>query len=502
MKTHIIQLEPHDDVISTRDKMGWGKAGRILLVWPQLTGSRPAPLNRRVDLALLQRHSQSLGAQLALVSRDPDVRWNAGQLGIPVFKSLKKAQSARWRASRRAERPWEASGPRAERGALPPRPAPEPPLSPLTRLLAFTIGVLALLAIAGVLLPEARVALQPETRLQEINIPVRADPALDKANLTGRVPAHTVRTIVEGRDQMPASGKAQTPDWPAAGQVTFTNLTDQEVAIPKGTVVQTLGHSTVRFAVERAGTAPAGPGETVSLPVRALDPGSVGNLPGGSLIAIEGSLGSRLTVNNPEPTRGGKDRVEPAPTGDDRAELSDRLHAALRQSALEELRSGLEAGDVLLASSLSIERTLESTYTPEQGVTGETLEMSLRIEYRSLVVSHEDLRALAYTVLDANLPSGYRPLPTSLKIENEAGAGESGEGWELRASRQIQAQIGEQQAVSLSLGLPPGRAAERLAGGLPLEGPPQIALAPAWWPRLPFVPFRIHILISGGDPQG
>ena len=32
MKTHILQLEPHDDVFSVRDKMGWGQAARVLLV--------------------------------------------------------------------------------------------------------------------------------------------------------------------------------------------------------------------------------------------------------------------------------------------------------------------------------------------------------------------------------------------------------------------------------------------------------------------------------------
>jgi hypothetical protein len=35
MKTQIIQLESHDDIISIRDKMGWSQTSRILLVWPE-----------------------------------------------------------------------------------------------------------------------------------------------------------------------------------------------------------------------------------------------------------------------------------------------------------------------------------------------------------------------------------------------------------------------------------------------------------------------------------
>src|SRR5512134_1278429 len=92
MKTHIIQLEQYDDIVSARDKMSWAKGDRILMVWPE----RGRVLYRRLDLALLQRQSQAQGAQLALVTQDPEVRYFAPRLGIPVFKSLRKAQRAAW----------------------------------------------------------------------------------------------------------------------------------------------------------------------------------------------------------------------------------------------------------------------------------------------------------------------------------------------------------------------------------------------------------------------
>jgi len=97
MKTYIIQLQGHDDIVSARDKMGWAKGGRILLVWPE----RGDALNRRLDLTLLQRRSVELGAQLAIVSQDAEVRYHAPRLGIPVYKSLRKAQNEHWRVPRR-----------------------------------------------------------------------------------------------------------------------------------------------------------------------------------------------------------------------------------------------------------------------------------------------------------------------------------------------------------------------------------------------------------------
>jgi hypothetical protein len=72
MKTQVLQLDPHDDIISTRDKLGWKQTGRILLVWPR----KGHVLTRRLDLVLLARHTASLGAQLALITRDPQVRDN------------------------------------------------------------------------------------------------------------------------------------------------------------------------------------------------------------------------------------------------------------------------------------------------------------------------------------------------------------------------------------------------------------------------------------------
>src|SRR5512141_1081475 len=100
MKTQIITLESHDDLISVRDRMSWAKTPRILLVWPKY---EKVSL-RQVDLKVLQRHAASLGAQLGLVSRIRRVRLDAGALNIPVFKSTGEAQRVAWPKPRRRRR--------------------------------------------------------------------------------------------------------------------------------------------------------------------------------------------------------------------------------------------------------------------------------------------------------------------------------------------------------------------------------------------------------------
>src|SRR5512144_2386422 len=107
MKTYIVQLEDHDDVISARDKISWSKARRILLVWP----GKGRVLERRVDLLLLQRHSHQLGAQLAFATRSREVRAHARELGIPVFPNAVIAQQLAWRVRSPHKRFWQrASG--------------------------------------------------------------------------------------------------------------------------------------------------------------------------------------------------------------------------------------------------------------------------------------------------------------------------------------------------------------------------------------------------------
>src|SRR5215510_10748913 len=97
MKTQIITLESHDDLISVRDRMSWAKTQRILLVWPKYE----KVMLRQVDLKVLQRHALSLGAQLGLVTRTRRIRDDAEALRIPVFESTGQAQRVVWPKPRR-----------------------------------------------------------------------------------------------------------------------------------------------------------------------------------------------------------------------------------------------------------------------------------------------------------------------------------------------------------------------------------------------------------------
>src|SRR5574339_1146133 len=143
MKTQILALESHDDLISVRDRLSWAKTSRILLIWPK---GEPVDL-RPLDLRVLQRHADSLGAQLAIVTRGDKIRRQAEALGLPVFESSAAAQREAWPAHpervQRVPRPPRRDLRQRRGEAMPAEPAWRTNL--FTRILAFALGVLAVL---------------------------------------------------------------------------------------------------------------------------------------------------------------------------------------------------------------------------------------------------------------------------------------------------------------------------------------------------------------------
>lgn len=481
--------------------MGWSQTRRVLLVWP----TRGRILTRQLDLVLLLRHSLNLGVQLALVTNDPEVQFNARQLGIHTFDSVRRAQETRWwrptqnKLSRNRAQIGKFAKPLSGQTLRddPKRPIRNPAaLPPIFRLGSFILGVLALLSIAAIFLPSAQITLNPDMQIQEIIIPVQASASAVQVGPSGMLPIQITSAVVEGRDSLPTTGSVQVPESYATGQVTFTNLTDQVVTIPTGTVVSSSG-SGVRFITDRAGQVLAGPGKTLSLPVTALAPGSAANLSVNRIRAIEGSLGVSLTVTNLEPISGGSDVTSPAPTPLDQSQVYNHLVAALRENALAEILAALSPDDLLLAPLPSLANTLDESYDPPGSQPSSQISLALRLEFKAPVVSGDDLHKLAASILDANLPDGYLSMPDTLEIEHLTDPVLQEDGtarWQLRARRTIQAELAADQTVYMALGNSPPQARQRLMKNLALSKPPDIQLRPPWWPFTPFLPFRISVI--------
>jgi len=494
MKTHLVQLEIHDDGVSVRDKMAWAKPGRILLLWPRRGRCRL----RVVDWVLIRRTASDLGCQVGLVTRNITARQDAQQAGIATFESEKEAQSTVWRQGRRLRRRrWKRDPQRVKQlqTAWAQHPLPVEG-SAWLRWAVFALGMLAVLALFVFLLPKAEVTLQPATLQQSLELEVWADPHLSFAMISGGMPARRLEVLVEGRAEIPASGLVQAASANATGLVTLTNLTETEVYVPAGLVVLTLDEVPVRMQTLRSVTLPAGVGQHVEVAVRALTPGSAGNVPAGAVQAVEGPLGARLLVRNQEAISGGREVQRPAPDEADFAALRQQLTEELRLQAIEELRQGLMPGQRLLEGSVTLQTVVREVAQPEVGVPSETAGLTLQAVFEGWSVAEDDLRMAARAALDANLLPGYAARDETLTLIMLADAQRGADGiwrWPMRAQRMVSGAWSADELAMALVGQPLKAVPELLAARVPLSEAPQVRVWPGWWGRMPVLPVRIAV---------
>lgn len=489
MKAHIIQLVHHDDVVSIKDKISWSKAPRVLLVWPK----RGRFILRQADLVLLQRHALTLGCQVGLVTKNPEMVAVARELNVPVFTSTLVAQRRTWRKkpAKQIEHPaqYQAENQRPIRRTSETLPW-------WVRTLAFSTGLLAVLVLAGLFIPSAVVRIYSMQKEQSIDLVVWADPELKTVNMSGGMPAVWQKETVEGRASLDATGTTLVPDQYASGIVLLTNLTDRNVVATAGMVVTSLGAEPVSFETIKTVTVPAGIGAQAECPVRAVQPGPAGNLDAATINAIEGSQGLSLTVTNPAPTQGGSQTRQPAPTEADYNRLRKQILDNLQAQAHDQINSQLGQDRYLVDGIVRVKQVLREIPTPGLGEAGDQLSLDMEVEFEFLVVSRADLDAIARIGLNANLPPGFtgRYADISFTLVQSPELTEDGiANWKMTAVRVISADYLVEDIRNHLLGAPLQEAASRISDITGAVEKVEVTISPRWFPRMPLLPYQIHI---------
>ena len=502
MKTQIIQLEIHDDTISVKDKMDWSQTPRVLLVWPE----RGKVFRNRIDLVLLERHCSAHGSQLALLTKDLEVKSQAEEAGIPVFHSRKTAQLQPWRKSfrefRRRDIEQQAAEPRYfdffDREKEPRRKD----IPVWGRIAIFTIGVLAVLAIAGLLLPSAEVTIHEEETWKDIVIPVMADPEARDINMSGIIPSREIVLLLEGEASRSVSGQIPIPNDYAQGKVIFTNLTEDSIIIPMNTILSTGTEDPILFSTLIPGKTPEGRGEQTSIRIKALEAGISGNVDPNQITRINQAFGADLSVDNPEPTSGGTDLYIPSPSQEDREKLSFSLAEELGNIALDKIQEQLSSEDILLSLDFSREEIIQEEFSPLAGSSGNTLTLTRKVRFYMYYVSGEDLSTLAKKAINARyLGSETEPILDSITLthlSNPEPRSDQSYSWDLGVEWKEIRVVPDHEIIQLVLGKNSADAEILLQESLDLKYPPVIKLSPGWWIRLPALPFRIIIFQEGG----
>ena len=494
MKTQIITLESHDDLISVRDKLSWAKTPRILLVWPKYE----KVTLRVLDLKVLQRHADSLGAQLGLVTRRAKVRRDAESLGIPVFISTTVAQRNLWPDSvPRSRRVPKA--PRRDlrqvRDSVYEKEAPWR-TSLLGRVLTFTAGVIAVLIVAGLFVPRAALTLYPEAQTQSVVIPVAASESTKVISVTGAIPAQTLSTTVNATQSLAIISEISVPKSKSKGVARFTNLSQGDVNIPAGTVVST--ESSTRFVTLNDTRLPAGIDQFVDVPIEALEAGVQGNVSADAITTVEGPLGLSISVSNPSAIKGGANSQLIGATDEDRAKLREVVMDNLRRDAESKLRAQIAPADLLLMDTFGVVKIVEENFTPLAGQPGNTLALNMQIEFSARYVLDDDLKKLSLSTLNASVENGFEPtaLP-AYKIIADPSTDNSGiSHFDLEVTRTLLHQVNEMQVFSIVRGHKPQSIQDELVSSLSLRQKPEIAITPSWWPWLPLIPFNISVAIK------
>ncbi len=471
--------------------MTWAKSARILLVLPR----KDKILRTRLDLVLLERQAISLGAQLALVSDDEVVLGNAEELKIPVFETIKEAQHKSWKWSgkkkwiqryqgrkRTVENPaeYKHEGWRFDRGQT------------WFRVIVFSVGVLAILILLVVLLPEAEIRISPAKLQQSVQFVLRADPKVKQANLSGLVPLRsTIVSVHEKRVQL-SSGSIEIGDIPASGELTVTNLTAIPSTIPAGTIFLTLKEPIQRFLSTQPVKLPGRIGGTAQVPIEAMVPGTLGNIEKGSIQGIEGPIGLNISVTNAQKFENGTDRKNAAPTDQDLTELEKLVSQALQSSAIEEMQNTAGEGSVVLPQSLKLEKITARIQDPEIGTPSDTISLDTSAEFTGNFVAAEDIQSAARMILDANLPGGYRSASGEIAINVSPSLGVANT-WDVQAERSLSPEINPGLIAQLAAGKKISEFMKLLPGVAAVEGEPQIHMKPFFLGRFPFLAMRIQV---------
>ncbi len=497
MKTTLIQIEPHDDLTSIKDKMTWSQSPRMLLFFPHGYPLEQSPLT----LKLIRRYAESLGARVALITRSRSMRAIAEEQGILCFASAPQAEKRSWPAAKMPVPRGEVKG--AEKlvqakNGLDRQPKAKAVIK-IQRLIAYLLLLLLVVFAVIVFVPSAEVIVYPVYNLQKQSYQVRADPAATSVEITGILPAQTLSIEVQGELSANSSGKVVIPKTKAVGQVEIRNLTTRTVILPKGTIVSAGDEEPVEFYLTSEALLPVDPAGSVVVGVEAVLAGEAGNVGGGAITHISG-LENVVSIQNPLPTSGGSEQSFPTPTDEDYRKLETQLKNQLLNQCRQKMAAQQLDGVSLIAESVSLGEVVALAQIPKSGEPSDQATLSITTSCIAFTVAEADEEKLAGLVLDETLANGMMPVNSLIDIEWSGDITRGNDGhyfWPESASRSIMPAWDQDKVVRLLSGKPIATATALLESAFPQARDAVIQVTPDWWGFLPILPGRIALEVQG-----
>ncbi len=442
-------LDNDDEITDAVARLRGTSDEHVVFVVPP--GSRIA--TGRINFRLLSREADARGKEMAVASRDQQVRALAAAAGVLVAATAEEAEAALERGDEPASPATSAvrGGDRAETTSDSAVADADQGTRRLTwgsqraRVMALTALVLVVVGLfaASQLLPTATITLEPRVaELGPLEVAVVALPTVSEVDAAGgRIPAVTLPIPLEVRGTFSASG-TEAREERATGSVVFASPEQpNEQLIPAGTRVRT--PAGVEFQTTATVTLPPteGAASQVSVPIEAIRSGEDGNVSAGAISVVPSLEEQGISVRNPEPTTGGRFEQTPRVTAEDYDAAAVDLQNRLAGALVAYLRDPANAPDDLeLYAETAQLGPVRNIPAFEELVGASETEFELRGEVMASVLAVDPtlLDEAARTRLQAAVPEGMRLLPDTVRVEPVEG---TADGQRVHYDTRAQAQV-------------------------------------------------------------
>jgi hypothetical protein len=425
--------------------------------------------------------------RMSIVSSDPRARSIAASVHVPAYASLGSLEREELDPTEKLGAPARAAlASVAARRQAPSLGSPGRAVA----IAASIVGAVALLLM--VVIPSAAVTVAPSA------VPMPGATFTIRAGPGGDVPAQPLSATITTKVTGTATG-SRNEDLKATGSVHFTNGTQNDITLPKGTVVQTTTRSDrIQFVTTETKTLPRSVivffnivSGTVDVAVEAVIGGPTGNVNANQIVV---SNNARYEVTNPAATTGGDTKKIPVVLAEDytAATVKGNVDRALADEAnSQKLRwkSQLAGDAVVWVGTPSL--TSEGGLTDVVGKEVATFDVPVTATVLGFAAAGDQPTKAALERYRTMASPGSALDERTAQFNALATVADNGVTWKITASGTQSPQLDSARIRGALAGRTPAEAQAVLAAqGLRVT---DLRISPSWWPRMPLLDARIAV---------
>ena len=469
----VIIVDRREDIAGICGRVDAAPTFAIVLHAPD--GNRP--LSTELGMRRLQRHMQESGKIVAIATANVALASRARQMGIPVARRPEHVR-------------WDSGGSRVVR--IFGRTVKTPAVGRYVQAGVILAVAATFAGLAATMAPSASVTAYPPTETLSKVITVTASTdftSIDFAKL--QVPANNVTATQHFTLAQKTTGTVLVGTAPATVNVTLTNPTGTDVAVPAHTVLLA-GAAFIPFDLDAATVVPAG--KSITAAATAQLPGVAGNVPAASITGWLDPAFRTLKATNSAAAAGGTSENRPGVAQADVAAIESLARSLETSATVKRTLTSARPHDAIFLGTATATATFGAP-SPAVGQPADVVLLDVDVKMTALAILEGTLDQVARSVLKANQGAGDF-IPGSVSaIETGARQVDTSKGivtTELRLQGEFARNVTAAVIRSAVEGKSVADARSTLAKRYGIQDG-QVSVSPGWAPWLPRFAFRIQV---------